>query len=546
MAAALSEGPGQIQEFLDILLRRKWQIIMPALIFLSLGIAAGVMVPKKYQVETQVELRELFLGDGQRQAAREHTLGVAENAPQQLMSPKRIKDVLENLKWPEYLTLDAVGQAEFNERTRKNLRVLVPRKGNKVGSSFVTIEYKDVNNDRAQEFLKALRKAWIEQVVERERTRYDVEYQKLLTSQHELDKEFDKANRELTDLRTENDISPTQPTPGKNSVRLEDPMVLRFEANSKKQDQVILDLDSARESLRLAREQLAETHPEIPKTRVTEGLTFEAQIEGMRTEQLNLERQLDGIRPAHPRYQVITRQLNDIDTRIAELELSQTDEEISQEFEANPDYLELEAQIKAHERDVGRLMAERESLRKLLESNRRDLRSLREAYKREAEISSDVERIKISMRETDRELLQKRQRREVVYGPAGNPFQVIQEVEPPSEPTDPNPYLIMVMGLVLGLGVGLGSAILREFSKSCFRSAEDLNRVLVMPVLGVIGPIVTRVERKRRLVRRVAVAGVSFASMAFILVITWAWANEPDLLGDGVNDAIETVREFFL
>ena len=541
-----SEGPGQIQEFLDILKRRKWQIILPALLFLSLGIASGVIVPKKFLVTTQVELRELFLDDEQRAASREHTQGVAENAPQQLMSPKRIKDVLENLKWPEYLTLGAVGQAEFNERTRDNLRVIVPRKSDKASSSFVTIEYKDVNNERAQEFLISLRKAWIEQVVERQRTRYDVEYQKILTRQRELEKEFEKANRELTDLRNDNDISPTQPTPGKNVERLEDPKVLRFEENGKRKDQVVLDLASARESLRLVQEQLAETDPEKPKTTVTKGLTFDTQIETLRTEQLTLEGQLDGIRPAHPRYQLITRKLDDLDTRIAELQLSQTDEQVNQEFMANPAYLNLETLVKHHELEVGRLMAEKESLRLMLESDRRGLRGLREAYNREAEIASKVERIKDSLKDTDKQLLEKRQRRAVVYGPSGNPFQVIQEVEPPSTPTEPNPYLIIAFGLILGLGVGLGAAIITEFSKSCFRSAADLNRVLVMPVLGVIGPIVTRIERRRRLVRRTAIASLSFAAMGCILFMTWAWAKEPDLLGDQVNDTIEGIRELFL
>jgi len=221
------DPPGQVQEFVDILKRRKWQILLPAAVFLSLGIAIGVIIPKKYLVTTQVELREIFLGEGAAKAAAAQAEGIAESAPQQILSPKRITEVLETLKWPEYLTLSKTEQAEYRSGVREDTSVTVPRKGTKdVGSSFVTIEYRDVDKERAQQLLKSLRETWITQVVERERTRYNVEYSNLLERQSELDKEYRKLKREQQELLTEHDISPTQPAPGQNQQRIEDPTVV--------------------------------------------------------------------------------------------------------------------------------------------------------------------------------------------------------------------------------------------------------------------------------------------------------------------------------
>ena len=51
------EAQTQLQDFLGILKRRKWQIVLPGAILVSFGIAFAVIVPKKFVARTQVELR---------------------------------------------------------------------------------------------------------------------------------------------------------------------------------------------------------------------------------------------------------------------------------------------------------------------------------------------------------------------------------------------------------------------------------------------------------------------------------------------------------
>ncbi len=544
--AAQIEGPGQIQEFLDILKRRRWQILLPAAFLISLGVAFAVVVPKKYLVKTQVELRELFLDDEQRGQARDQARGIAENAPEQIRSPKRIQEVLEGRKWADYLTLEDAEKADYNERVRDNLSVMVPRSSGKSGSSFVTIEYRDVDKERAQQLLKSLRETWITQVVERERTRYNVEYSNLLERQSELDKEYKKLKREQQELLTEHDISPTQPAPGQNQQRIEDPTVVRFQENTDRQEEVELELATKSQQLRLAETQLAETDPEVPKTRVTEGNSFQSELSDLLKQQLTLEQQLDGITPEHPRYKLVSKQLTDLEERMEALELRRTGTEVSQDFEANPVYLALENLIRGLELDIGRLEAEKGGLRLAIEQNRRDLLRLTQSYNEFDVLTDKTNIVKATLEEIRLELEQKRLRRDVIYGAAGNPFQIIQEVQPPLRPTEPDPILIVLFSVVLGLGIGLGSALIAEFSKSCFRGASDLNRVLVVPVLGVISPIVTRIQRRRLFMRRLALGSMSFGLISVVLFVTWAWANEPDLLGDRVNETIADFRELFL
>ena len=75
------ESQGQLQEFLGVVARRKWQIILPALIFASIGAFFAVITPKKFVTSTQVELRPVVMT----QASKEPG-----NAPFQITAMERV------------------------------------------------------------------------------------------------------------------------------------------------------------------------------------------------------------------------------------------------------------------------------------------------------------------------------------------------------------------------------------------------------------------------------------------------------------------------
>lgn len=538
------DPPGQLQEFLQILRRRKWQIALPALFVLSLGIAFAVVVPKKYEVTTQVELRSITVS-GDESRVKSGTKGLAADAPQQIQSMRRITEVIEDLKWSDYLTLSRPERSEFRKRTMDNVTVSVPRQS-EGASSFVTISYLDVNKERAQEFLKALRDAWIKQVVERDRTRITVEYEKLLDRKSDLEKEWKKLQEQRTVLRRDNDISPTQPAPGKGEARPEDRAVDRYGANQDRLEEIEIELATARETLDVRMAQLLETPAEIPKTAVVKGVSYAEQIASLTAQTLELEQQLEGIRPQHSRYELTRRKLERTYEQIADLRDLQTENEISQEYVPNPAFKALDHERTQLEAEIARLAAEQTKLNEVVAANRDTMDRLAEAYREDSELTALIDIQTEALKELEIDLQQKKQEREVVTGPAGNPFQILMEVEPPTKPSEPDPVLILVFSVVLGLVVGLGGALALEFSKDSFRSASDIARVMASPILGVISPIVTRVQRRRRLLLRFTVGTASLLLIGSVLFLTWAWALEPDLLSGGVIDSIEGFRALFL
>lgn len=69
--------------------------------------------------------------------------------------------------------------------------------------------------------------------------------------------------------------------------------------------------------------------------------------------------------------------------------------------------------------------------------------------------------------------------------PNGN-IQVIQKPQLPEHPVSPNKKLNILIAFVLGLMVGVGVVLLIEYLDNTFKSREDLEKTLDLPIIGTI------------------------------------------------------------
>ncbi|MEX5451473.1 GumC family protein [Stutzerimonas stutzeri] len=72
---------------------------------------------------------------------------------------------------------------------------------------------------------------------------------------------------------------------------------------------------------------------------------------------------------------------------------------------------------------------------------------------------------------------------------------VVDAAIPPTEPSAPNVKLIMVVALFLALVLGIAQAIIREILDNTFKSSEEVENKLNLPVMGIV-PQVPRKLRK--------------------------------------------------
>lgn len=69
--------------------------------------------------------------------------------------------------------------------------------------------------------------------------------------------------------------------------------------------------------------------------------------------------------------------------------------------------------------------------------------------------------------------------------PNGN-IKVIQKAKIPEKPVSPNKKLNIVIAFVLGLMVSVALSLLLEFMDNTYKSKEELEKILDLPVIGVI------------------------------------------------------------
>lgn len=72
---------------------------------------------------------------------------------------------------------------------------------------------------------------------------------------------------------------------------------------------------------------------------------------------------------------------------------------------------------------------------------------------------------------------------------------VVDAAIPPTEPSAPNKKLIFVVALFLALVIGIAQAIIREILDNTFKSSEEVENKLGLPVMGIV-PMVPRKLRK--------------------------------------------------
>ena len=142
------ESTSQVEEFLGVLRRRFWWILVPAAVLFAIGTAFAIIVPKKYVTKTRVMVRSSMAGlaapGGDSASTRE-----AQVAEHQILSTTRISSVLEALRWPEYLELNRSEQFEYLKSIQERVEVEIPNMRRNANQQVVNIEFSHTDPERA-------------------------------------------------------------------------------------------------------------------------------------------------------------------------------------------------------------------------------------------------------------------------------------------------------------------------------------------------------------------------------------------------------------
>ena len=498
---------------------------------IAIGVAFAVIVPKKYAVSTQLELRA---------TENSNLIQEVRASQMQLRAIERIRKVVEDLKWVDFLALGQEYHYEYLQEIQDQIKVTTTRGGDE--TAFVTIEYKHINPRKAHDFLKALRDAWTEDVIERGKNALIAEEQKLLDRKNELQRQYYRQEEALTELRRNYEISATQPVPGSSQRRNEDPIFARHQANKDALEDTELELKTLAVELEKKQQQLVNLPELISREELIKGRSFDRELSQLEKAIASKKIELDGIRPAHSQYPIIEREIEELEDEKRLLLGGQTNEEVRTELVPNP----LRATVEARVEELltrKEVLEEKESqLGKAVQESGRRVSERQDVYGEIRVRNLEIELLNETLKENKVSYERVLNRLARMAGPGGNPFEITSEVAVPLKPTEPNPFLIIAFALVGGLALGIAWSVIAEFSKSCFRSVNDISRVIVAPVLGSVNTIVTRRDMRAQTARRFLVGTTSLAILGALVFLTWAWAFKPDLLPSDIRKVIENLR----
>jgi hypothetical protein len=526
------ESRGQVQDFLDVLRRRVWQVALPALFVIVIGACLATIVPRKFLAETQLELRQV----GPSLVGKE-----GQNAQFQILAPARIKKVVEDLRSPVYLAFSETDRREFLAKIQKNLRVRLNSPGSQ-SSIFITISYTDVDRAWAGSFLTALRDDWKDDVLELDRNKLKDEMQRLGVERGKLEKQFLKEEEDLAELKRKNAISPTQPIPGAGGQRSEDPDYDRLQSAKTQLFLTDLALGNTQARILQLEKRLADLPEMISREQLVAGVGHEKEIEAIETRILDLTEKLRGYGKANFRYQRTLNEIGALERKKAGLEGLVTGSELTSHPVPNPERITVRKEIETAKDEEATHAAAHKLLAATIATTQITVSELHDVYREVREREERIGRLKVDLVDAERSYQKKVQEVELTEGPGSNPFAILEEIHVPPKPTEPNPWFIVAFSIVAGLGAGVGLAVGLEYSKSCFRSIYDISRVMVVPVLGNINTIVTRREARLRRTRRLAVACASALILGSLSFVTWAWTAESGFLSPSLRNAIEDLR----
>ncbi|MFT7679236.1 MAG: capsular polysaccharide biosynthesis protein [Planctomycetota bacterium] len=534
------DSSSSVDEFIRVLKRRIWWIVVPFLLIATFGIAFAVIVPRKYVASTRLMVHDTRSDAG----VGKDSTAEGRVAQHTIKSRRRVVTVLDRLGWEEWQDLTTEDSEGYIEKIDENLSVATPPIDRNAGQQLVEIEFSHTERDKAYEFLLLLTDLWKEEVLEKTRNTLKEQLEKAESSRREQERLSTELLDKIAGIRQRYGIRPgenngpysTGPTAPEfeqlEDVRLQIASVSDEIATTALQVNGLVGRYERLDGMRLE---------DVAVIKGAESKEITKLVDAIATAESTIE--LSGWLPENSRYKKAIRQVEEMRSRLFALRESEpllalpAVEVVNQEkVDLGNQIAVLDTQIETNEARLELLQAREVSLSAKTQELQTAFADIDDLLSRRSRATSVAAAVALRYSKLKGEV-------DYLEGPAGNPFSELEAVHASTRPTEPNPFLIGIFAIFAGLAVGLGLAVLLEYSKSVFRSVTDVSRSMTVPVLGTINHISTRSEIRRLVVQRVSMSVLSISFVGLVGYVLWAYTSRQELLSDGLLEGITNLRE---
>ena len=206
----------------------------------------------------------------------------------------------------------------------------------------------------------------------------------------------------------------------------------------------------------------------------------------------------------------------------------------------SPDNIRVPAAELLRRKRLGDARAEFEQLNKQIASEQAEekrLRKIAAGYQQRVELAPtrESEMIELTRDYTTLQtqytsLLQKKEESQISANlerrQIGEQFKLLDPARLPERPTSPNRQQINMFGMVLGVGIGIALIVLVELRDTSFKTDEDLLSVLGLPVLAVVPLMQSNAERRRSFrLRLILNMGLGATVAACLAVVAYTFVR---------------------
>ncbi len=519
-----------LQRYVDLVKRRRWHLLPVSLLGLVVGGLVAFLIPRYYVAETTIEHQAV---SGLMEDLEEDPFAqIVDSAIDTI--PLAVADAMEKLKWPEALLADPAERTLFVKDVASWVK---PTDGNykkQRSYALLRVTYRDQDGKRAAAFLNCLIQTWIKKRVDElrepaerarllaneEQSRWEGAYNQLQADKQELERRYGVAPD--FDLSVQAKVL---------SDRTDAQQALRKDLRERevKRDLLRVSVAKDRADLLLMPERvppdlqaLSLAAKAVPEVQQLNGLILVEKLFalGLRADSkfaassqrrvAQAEAQLqqllvgplvdaEGLMPNLARVALLEKLAKDeAALAVLELETAKLDSDIKQEA------------VKLANLSEGFVQ---------LDKKKRDLEAA-DTNKKAAVL--DLKTQEATLAKLTSEL----------------PVRQLEQANVPPHPTDPNILIVALIGCLLGLGVAIGLILLLDMMQGSYKTIDDVERGLAVPVLGGMSHLETEEERVTgaRGGRRAAIA--AFAIVGLVVVVVTIFYVDPVRLPPVVRDLL--------
>jgi capsular polysaccharide biosynthesis protein len=520
-----------LQRYLDLVKRRRWQLVPVSLLGLLVGGLVAFFIPRYYVAETLVE--HLQVPGEVRRDVEDPFKDIVDNAQEAI--PLAAGEAMRALRWPEALLSDPSARTLAEKEVRSRIYVLDKNAGQR-GRSYALLRvlYRDTDGARAAALANAVVQAFIDQRVaslrggaeaafaraNRESLDWNRTYEQLLEQKQQLERRY----------RIEPGLDPA------TQIRLWSERDAAHRQQQERLRAAKVEAETLTQRIARTQEQLAA----LPERVQPDTQQLLAAAQGSKALQ-PLTAALAAARAMQQAWSEGSPEWLAWQARIARSEAAlraalKADGADADGLVPNPALAGLQERLQQDEAALARLQVE---IRALGETVAAAEERILEAVDGHAQWTRKVADLAEALENRRRAAAARDAQQEILARLAQQPpVRIVQPAQIPPHPTEPNIVVVALIGCVLGLGVAIGLILLLDLLQGSFKTIDDVERGLPVPVLGGISHLETEEERRRagRGRLRAAVAAFAFVGLVVVVVTIFYW--DPTRLPPVVRDLL--------